>query len=265
MPDIHSLPPNPFKRNLLAGERQLGFWLVLESETATEVVAGAGFDWMLLDMEHTSLSPGDVVRHLRAARGGTAELVVRVPTNEPVLIKRLLDGGVRSFLFPMINSAADARAAVASTRYPPAGMRGVAGNTRASNFSRIPTYLKQAHEEICVIVQIESRAGEAAIAEIGAVDGVDSLFVGPNDLAASMGFLGNTGAPEVKEIVLAAAKKIRDTGKVPGVLNYSAADAPALFAAGYQFMAVGSDANSLARRSEVILDEFRALSAPIPS
>lgn len=255
----HALPQNPFKRNLAAGKRQLGFWLVLESENATEIVAGSGYDWVLLDMEHTTLAPGDVVRHLRAASQGTAEVVVRVPSNDPVMIKRLLDAGVRSFLFPMINSAADARAAVAATRYPPGGVRGVAGTTRATQFARIPTYAKQAHEEICIIVQIESRAAVDAIAEIGAVEGVDGLFVGPNDLAASLGFVGQPGAAPVKQTMLAAAKVIDATGKAPGVLNASAADAPALFAAGYRFMAIGSDATVLARRSEAILEEFRAM------
>jgi 4-hydroxy-2-oxoheptanedioate aldolase len=259
MPEPHTLPPNPFKRNLAAGKRQLGFWLVLESENATEIVAGAGYDWALLDTEHTSLAPGDVVRHLRAASAGTAEIVVRTPNHDASLIKRLLDGGVRSFLFPMVNSAADARALVAATRYPPAGVRGVAGTTRATQFARIPGYAKQAHEEICIIVQIESTAAIDAIAEIGAVEGVDALFVGPNDLAASMGLVGQPGAAAVKDAMIAAATKIRATGKAAGVLNPSLADAPALFAAGYHFMAVGSDATVLARRSEAILQEFRAL------
>jgi 4-hydroxy-2-oxoheptanedioate aldolase len=255
----HTLPPNPFKRNIAAGKRQLGFWLVLESENVTEIVAGAGYDWVLLDTEHTTLAPNDVVRHLRAANGGSAELVVRTPNHDPSLIKRLLDAGVRSFLFPMVNSAADARALVAATRYPPEGVRGVAGTTRATKFARIQGYAKQAHEEICVIVQIESTAAIDAIAEIGAVDGVDALFVGPNDLAASMGFVGQAGAGAVKQVILGAAAEILATGKGAGVLNGAIADAPALFAAGYQFMSVGSDAAVLARRSEAILDEYRAL------
>jgi 4-hydroxy-2-oxoheptanedioate aldolase len=259
MAHSRSLPPNLFKRNMAAGKRQLGFWLVLESETATEIVAGAGYEWVLLDTEHTSLGPGDVVRHLRAAGAEAAEVVVRTPNHDPALIKRLLDGGVRSFLFPMVNSAAEARALVAATRYPPHGVRGVAGTTRATQFARIAGYAQQAHEAICIVVQIESRAAIDAIADIAAVDGVDGLFVGPNDLAASMGFAGQPGAGAVKQAILAAAGAIRATGKAAGVLNGSIADAPALFAAGYQFMSVGSDATTLARRSEAILDEYRAL------
>src|SRR5215472_14975575 len=176
--------PNRFKRALAAGTRQIGFWLNFASPTVTEVCAGAGFDWLLIDMEHSPNELPDVVQNLRACVGGTAEPVVRVPWNEPVMVKRLLDQGARSFLFPFVQSADEARRAVAATRYPPKGIRGFAGTTRANNYARVAGYHKRAHEEICVLVQCETRKAVAEIPAIAAVDGIDGIFIGPADLAA---------------------------------------------------------------------------------
>ena len=136
MPDAQALTPNLFKRNLAQGKKQLGLWLALDSPFATEILAGSGADWLLLDLEHSCIDLGQVVHHLRAAKGGTAEMLVRVPWNDAVLFKRLLDVGVRSFMVPMVQSAQEARAVVAATRYPPQGIRGAAGNTRASDPNR---------------------------------------------------------------------------------------------------------------------------------
>src|SRR6218665_2880259 len=192
------LSPKLLKRGLAKGKKQPGLWLSLESPHVTEVLAGAGYDWLLLDMEHTCLDTSQGADHPRAAKGGTAELVVRIPWNEPVIVKRLLDAGVRSIMVPFVQGADEARRAVAATRYPPHGIRGVSGNMRANGFSRIKDYGQRYHEEQCIIVQIESPTAVAAIAEIGAVDGVDGIFVGPNDLAANMGLYGQPGAPEVR-------------------------------------------------------------------
>jgi 4-hydroxy-2-oxoheptanedioate aldolase len=234
-----------------------GLWLSLESPIATEILAGAGYDWLLLDMEHTTLDPSQVAAHIRAAWGGTAELAVRLPWNEPVMVKRLLDAGVRTLMFPFVQSADEARAAVAATRYPPHGIRSVSGNSRATGFARIPDYPERYREEQCVIVQIESPRALAAIEEIAAVDGVDALFIGPADLAANMGFYGKPGAPEVKAAIADAVVRIRRTGKAAGMLNYNLAEARALFAAGFSFIAVNSDLAILARRSEAILAEVQ--------
>jgi 4-hydroxy-2-oxoheptanedioate aldolase len=250
--------PNYFKQHLAAGQRQIGLWLALGSPTATEIVAGSGYDWLLLDLEHTTLDIGQVTEHLRAARGGTAEMVVRVPWNDPVTFKRLLDAGVRSFMVPMVQSAQEARAAVAATRYPPHGIRGVAGTTRASNFARDPTYLQHAHEQHCIVVQIETARAVDAIEDIGAVEGIDGLFIGPNDLAASLGLVGRTTHPDVQALIARALTKMKGTGKGRGILNFVPGEARAFLQAGFTFIAVGSDSAILARRSESLLQEINA-------
>jgi len=250
------LPPNRFKRALAAGQVQIGFWLGLESPLATEIAAGSGFDWLLLDMEHTGVDTSGVVEHLRAARGSPAEMLVRVPSLDVVMVKRLLDLGVRSFMFPSIVDAGQARTAVAATRYPPLGIRGVSGTNRANNFARDPNYQRGYMDEQCVVLQIESRPAVIAITEIGAVEGVDALFIGPNDMAASMGIFGQPNAGEVNAVVEDALVRIRATGKAPGVLNFDVARATALIAMGYRMLAVGSDVSLLARRSEELRQHF---------
>src|SRR5450755_565287 len=207
------MPTNRFKAGLAQGKRQPGLWLTLESVNATEIVAGSGYDWLLLDMEHTGLDVSQVADHIRAARGGTAELVVRIPWNEPIMVKRLLDAGVRTLMFPNVQSAAEARAAGAATRYPPHGIRGVSGNMRANSFARVKDYAETYQREQCVIVQLESQKAIAAIEAIGAVDGVDALFIGPNDLAATMSLFGQPGAPEVKAVIADAIARFNKTGK----------------------------------------------------
>jgi len=256
MTAAQTLRENLFKRRLKDGSKQPGLWLTLESPNATEILAGAGYDWLLLDMEHTTVDPSQIAEHIRAARGGTAELAVRIPWNEPILVKRLLDAGVRTLMFPYVQSAAEAAAAVAATRYPPHGIRGVSGNMRGNNYARIQDYAENYHREQCIIVQLESPAALAAIEEIGAVDGVDALFIGPNDLAANMGLFGKPGAPEVKALIAEAVTRIVKTGKAAGILNFNIPEARALFKAGFAFVAVHSDTSILARRSEAILAEL---------
>lgn len=254
-----SMPANLFKRALQAGHQQIGLWLTLDSLSSTEILAGSGYDWLLLDMEHTCIEASHVVQHLRAAKGGTAEVVVRVPSHDAVLLKRLMDAGVRSIMFPRIESADEAGAAVAATRYPPHGIRGVAGNMRANNFTRIASYYDRCQEEQCVIVQLESKPGFDAIEQIGAVDGVDGLFIGPNDLAASVGLLGKSTDPLVEAMIADGVTRIRQTGKSAGILNFVPSQARALLRSGVSFIAVGSDAGILARRSEALLAEVKTL------
>jgi 4-hydroxy-2-oxoheptanedioate aldolase len=258
MMPLQTLTPNLFKRGLTEGKKQPGLWLTLESPTATEIVAGSGYDWLLLDMEHTTVDPSQIADHIRAAKGGTAELAVRIPYNEPVMVKRLLDAGIRTLMFPFVQSAAGARAAVAATRYPPHGVRGVSGNMRASHFSRVKNYGETYHTEQCVIVQLESPEALAAIEEIGDVPGVDAMFIGPNDLAANMGLFGRPGASEVRDVIADAIVRIRKTGKAAGILNFNVAEARALFDVGFDFIAVASDTSILSRRSEAILAEVKA-------
>jgi 4-hydroxy-2-oxoheptanedioate aldolase len=249
--------PNPLKQALAEGKKQVGFWLSAMSPVVTEIAAGAGFDWLLIDMEHTGNDLESVAHALRAAVGGTAEPVVRVPWNEPVIVKRLLDLGARSLLFPYVENGDEAKRAVAATRYPPQGVRGVAGTTRATNYGRRKDYMKTYADEICVLVQVESPGAIAAVPAIGAVEGVDGIFIGPNDLAANSGFPGNAAAPEMKAAVLKGLERIKATGKAAGTLNYREDEAKALFEAGFQFVAVGGDVGALAREADRIARAFR--------
>jgi 4-hydroxy-2-oxoheptanedioate aldolase len=255
-----NLPENPFKRALAAGKRQIGCWMTLASPMATEIAAGAGFDWLLIDMEHAPNELPDVIDHLRAvaAARSTAEPIIRAPWNDAVTVKRLLDAGVRSLMFPFVQSAEEARRAVAATRYPPHGIRGFSGSSRAQGFGRIKDYAARCAEEICVIVQIETPKALAAIGEIAAVEGVDGVFVGPNDLAANMGHLAKTGAPEVKAAVLEALKRIKASGKAPGLLNHNETEAKELFDAGYLFISVGSDTGLLTAHADGLARRMKA-------
>ncbi len=182
--------PNRFKRDLLAGKKLIGCWSSLASPITAEVLGLAGFDWILLDGEH---SPNDVntfIPQLMALKDSPTAPIVRPSCNSAVEIKRLLDVGFYNFLVPFVESAEEARRAVSATRYPPQGIRGVAVSQRSNRYGSVPDYLKHINEHICVMVQIESLAGVAAVKEIAAIDGVDSIFVGPSDLAAALGHLG---------------------------------------------------------------------------
>lgn len=252
-----TLAPNLFKRALQSRRKQVGFWLTLASTTATEIAAGAGFDWLLIDMEHAVNELPDVQDHLRAAVGGTAEAVVRIPWNEPVLVKRVLDAGGRSLMFPYVQNVEEARRAVAATRYPPHGIRGYAGAARGSNYGRIKDYAQRIHDEICVIVQVETPEAMAAIPQIAAIDGIDGIFIGPNDLAANMGILGNMFDPQVNEAVRSGMEAINGAGKAAGLLNFRENEARDWFAAGFSFIAVAGDAGLLARQTERVVAAFK--------
>ncbi len=253
----NDMPQNRFKRALAAGAPQIGLWMSLASPAATEVAAGAGFDWLLLDMEHSPNELPDIAHQLRAAEGGTAEPVVRVPWNDPVTVKRVLDIGARSLLFPFVQSAEEARRAVAATRYPPHGIRGFAGTTRANRYGRVPDYAKRSAEEICVLVQCETRRAVADIAAIAAIEGIDGIFIGPADLAADMGHLANTQHPDVQAAILDAGKRIRAAGKAPGFLSLREDETRRVLDAGFLFVAVGTDVAVLARQTEALARTFR--------
>jgi len=253
----NEMPHNRFKRALASGQQQIGLWMSLASPSATEVAAGAGFDWLLLDMEHAPNELPDIAHNLRAAEGGTAEPVVRVPWNEAVIVKRLLDIGARTLLFPFVQSAEEARRAVAATRYPPQGIRGFAGTTRANRYGRVAGYAQKAAEEICVLVQCETRKAVADIAAIAAVDGIDGIFIGPSDLAADMGHLGNTQHAEVQAAILDAGKRIKAAGKAPGFLSVREDETRRVLDGGFLFVAVNTDVAILARQSEALVRSFK--------
>src|SRR5437016_2046824 len=192
---------NLFKQAILEGRPQIGLWSSLCSNVAAEVIASAGFDWILVDTEHAPNELPMVFSQLQALVGGTAAPVVRPAWNDLVLLKRLLDVGAQNLLIPYVQTIEEARAAVAATRYPPAGIRGVAVSHRASRYGRLRDYLKRSGEEICLLVQIETRVALQSIEAIAAVEGVDGLFIGPSDLAAALGHLGEPNHPEVRAAI----------------------------------------------------------------
>ncbi len=258
MPDWPgNLPRNTFKHALSNCQWQVGLWSSLCSPIVAEILAGAGFDWIVIDGEHGPNDIQSLLAQLQAMRGGTAEPVFRVPWNDAVIIKRALDVGARSLLIPFVQSAAEARAAVAATRYPPLGIRGVSIAPRANDYGRIREYHHNAHLDTCVLVQLESRAALKEIEAIAAVEGVDGLFIGPSDLAADFGQLGNPRHPEVQAAIKDAGERIRATGKSAGILSVNVDDVEHLFALGFNFTAVGSDVGLLARGAENIAARFR--------
>lgn len=256
--------PNRFRQDLLAGKRLIGCWASLASPITTEVLGVAGFDWILLDAEH---APNDVltlVPQLMALKDSVSAPVVRPPWNDTVIIKRLLDAGFHNFLVPFVESADEARRAVAATRYPPAGVRGVSVSQRSNRYGSVPDYFKLVNDNIAVTVQIESRAGVAAAASIAAVDGVDGLFIGPSDLAAAYGHLGAAGHPEVQEAMAQVFAAARSAGKPVGILAPVEADARRYLEMGATFVAVGSDLGVLRTATQSLRDKFRdTAAAPI--
>lgn len=210
---------NHFKRALQEKRPQIGLWLGLCSSYSAELLAGAGFDWLLIDGEHAPNNVQTVLGQLQAVAPYPSQPVVRPPWNDAVIIKQLLDVGAQTLLIPMIQNAEQARDAVRATRYPPHGVRGVGSAlARASRWNRVPDYLQQADEQMCVLVQIETREAVKNLEAILQVEGVDGVFIGPADLSADMGFAGNPQHPEVQRTIDDAIARIRAAGKAPGIL-----------------------------------------------
>jgi 4-hydroxy-2-oxoheptanedioate aldolase len=220
-------------------------------------LAGAGFDWIVVDCEHAPNDVGQVLAQLQAMRGGTAEAVARPPWNDFVQIKRLLDIGARSLIVPFIQSAEEARFAVAATRYPPRGIRGTVSMSRASAYGRIADYVQHANDEICLIVQIETGKGLDQIDAILAVAGVDAVFFGPADIASDMGLAGNGAAPEVQAAMLAGLERCRAAGKPAGTITATEAHAERLLSSGFTFVAVGSDVSLLTRHADALVRRLK--------
>jgi 4-hydroxy-2-oxoheptanedioate aldolase len=252
------VPQNAFKRALQAGKPQIGLWSSLSSNYSVEVIAGAGFDWILLDCEHSPNDLESLLTQLQAAAPYPTTSIVRVPWNDMVTIKRVLDIGAQSLLVPYVSTAEEAKAAVSYTRYPPKGARGVAGTTRATRFGRVKDYAKRAHEEICLLVQVETQAALDNIEAICALDGVDGVFIGPADLHASMGHTGEIANPKVKPLIDDAIRRIRKAGKAPGILTPNEADAKHWLECGALFVAVGADVGILARGAEALAGKFKS-------
>jgi 4-hydroxy-2-oxoheptanedioate aldolase len=252
------LPKNTFKSALKAGQAQIGLWSSLSSNYSVEVIAGAGFDWILLDMEHSPNDLESLLTQLQAAAPYPSHPIVRVPWNDMVTIKRVLDAGAQTLLIPYVSTVEEARAAVSYTRYPPAGMRGVAGTTRASRFGRVKDYAKRAHEELCVLVQVETQQALDNLEGIAAVEGVDGVFIGPADLHASLGHLGEIANPKIMPMIDEAIRRIRKAGKAPGILTVNEDNARRQLKEGALFVAVGADVGLLARGAEALAAKFKS-------
>lgn len=252
------LPRNAFKKNLAEGKLQLGFWSALCNPMVADILSEAGYDWLVLDAEHSPNDPVDLMHQIMAMEHQQTTMpVVRVPWNDQVFIKRVLDVGARTLLVPMIENAEQARAAVAACRYPPEGMRGVAGSVRASRYGRIKDYHKKANAEICLLLQVETKPGLDALDEIAAVEGVDGVFIGPADLSAALGFLGDNRNPAVREAILGALARLKKAGKPAGILAPVEEDAKFWIDQGFSFVALGNDVALLARQAEALCARFR--------
>ncbi|MFK7602020.1 aldolase/citrate lyase family protein [Deinococcus sp. SM5_A1] len=250
---------NTFKIALERGDTLYGLWLALADSYSAEVCAGAGFDWLLIDGEHAPNDLRSTLAGLQALAAYPAVApLVRPPVGDAVGMKRLLDIGARNILIPMVESAEQARELVSTTRYPPRGVRGVGASlARASSFGRDADYLRHADHGVCLMLQIESVAGLVALDEIAAVDGVDGVFIGPADLAASFGQLGNPGHADVQNAIRDAATRIRAAGKAAGILSTDEAQAHTYLEWGYTFVAVGTDVTLLSRASTALAARFK--------
>lgn len=248
---------NPFKQAIAQGRPQIGFWQALASPYTSEICAGAGFDWLLIDAEHAPNDVPLVLAQLQAIAAYPAEAVVRIPIGDSVLVKQYLDIGARTLLVPMIETAAAAAEMVRATRYPPDGIRGVGSAIgRASRWNRTAGYLQKAAEEICLLVQVESRSALANIEAIARVDGVDGVFIGPSDLAADLGHLGNPTHPEVQGAIEEAIRAVLAAGKPAGMLIADEPLARRYLELGASFVAVGTDVTILARGAETLAKRF---------
>lgn len=249
-------PPNPFKQALLEGRTQIGFWLGLAGPYSAEICAGAGFDWLLIDAEHGPQTVPGVLAQLQAIAGyPECHAAVRVPSTDPTAIKQYLDLGAETLLVPMLETAAQAAAVVDASRYPPAGSRGI-GGARAARWGRYPAYVREANDRVCVIVQVETATALENLDSIAALEGIDGVFVGPADLAASLGHPGAPGHPDVQAAVLDAFARIRAAGKAAGILTLDEALAGHYLDHGATFVAVGIDTLMLARGTSALAARF---------
>ena len=248
---------NPFKAALANGQRQIGFWLSMADAYLAEVSATAGFEWLLIDAEHAPNDVRSILAQLQAVAPYSAEAVVRPVNGDPALLKRLLDIGARNLLVPMIDTADQARACVAAVRYPPHGIRGVGSAVgRASRWSSWTDYLDIADSEICLLVQAETVTALDNLEAICAVDGVDGVFIGPADLAASMGHRGKPGDPEVQNAIEAAMRTIIASGKAAGTLTSDPVLARRYLELGCTFVATGVDILMFANAARKLAREF---------
>jgi 4-hydroxy-2-oxoheptanedioate aldolase len=252
------LPVNQFKQALREGRSQIGLWHGLPDAYVTELLAGAGFDWLCIDAEHSPNDPRNALAQLQAIAAYPVAPVVRTVDDDVAMLKQYLDIGAQTLLIPMVESVQQAARIVAATRYPPRGIRGVgSGLARASRWTQIPDYLQSCEQQLCVLVQIESVIGLRHLSEIAQVEGVDGIFFGPSDLAASMQLLGRSGAPAVQQAITEGISLVRAAGKAAGVLSTEIDIARKYLAAGAQFVAVGLDTTLLVRGALDLVAQFK--------
>lgn len=248
---------NDFKRRLKQDRTLIGLWSSLASPMTADIIADAGFDWIVLDCEHAINDPASLLPQLVALDAGSAHPVVRVAWNDPVELKRVLDIGAQTVLVPMVNSALEAEAAVRACRYPPEGIRGVASSVRANRYGRVLGYHQQANQEICLIVQVETAQALENLDAIAAVEGVDGVFIGPSDLCANLGLLGQARDPKVVQTIEESFARITAAGKPAGILTSVEEDARHWINLGFRFVAVGSDVGLLATQSSALAARFK--------
>lgn len=250
---------NPFKDRLKTGEPLYGIFLGLAHPLASEVSGPAGFDWLLIDGEHAPNDLASTVAQFNALSRHDVDVFVRLRDRDPGHLKQLLDVGVRNFLVPVVDTVEQAEALVSATRYPPEGQRGVGMlGARATNFGRDMAYLSSANDDICLLVQIETREGLANMDGILAVEGVDGVFFGPADLSANFGHIGQPGHPEVKAVILDGIARARETGKAAGVMTMDDALIRDYAGAGANFLSIGLDTNLLAKAVDALARTWKA-------
>jgi 4-hydroxy-2-oxoheptanedioate aldolase len=262
-------PTNPFKQALAEKRAQIGLWLGLADHYTTEICAGAGFDWLLIDGEH---SPNDLRSILQQAQAIAAypasHAIARVPVGHgnvgTALIKQYLDLGIQTLLVPMVDTPQQARDLVRAMRYPPDGIRGM-GGSRASRWGRYPAYAKEANAQVCLLVQAETRESLDNLDAIAGIEGVDGVFIGPADLSASLGHVGNPGHAEVQAAIEDAIRRINRSGKAAGILTPDEALARKYLDLGATFVAVGLDTNLLARATSALAAKFKESAVALPA
>ncbi|GAB7531057.1 4-hydroxy-2-oxoheptanedioate aldolase [Pseudomonas sp. 3A(2025)] len=253
-----NMPHNAFKAALAKGEPQYGIWAGFATGYGAEITASFGYDWMLIDGEHAPNTVPSILAQLQAVAPYSTAPVVRAVGHDPVLIKQLLDIGTQTLMIPMVETAEQARALVQAMRYPPHGIRGVGGGlTRATRWDAVPNYINTAHEQLCLIVQVESRAGIENVAAIAAVEGVDAVFIGPADLSTGLGHIGNPSHPEVQEKIRYAIDATLAAGKISGILAPAEDDARRYQSWGCQFIAVAIDISLMRQAALSNLARYR--------
>ena len=238
---------NPFKKAIMAGQQQIGLWSTIRDNAATEMLAGLGFDWLLLDCEHTANDLNSILSMLQAMSAYATHPVVRPTELNAAEIKRLLDVGAQTLLIPYVQTVEEAKLAIEAVDYAPRGFRGMGGSTRANRFGTVPDYFTRAREEICLLVQIETQKGLDNLDEIAALDGIDGVFIGPADLSASLGHAGNVRHPDVEEAIRDGIQRVRALGKPAGFLSVDDALTAIAVEAGSLFTAVDVDMVALQR------------------